>query len=708
MSLSKEQLQQRLANADIVAAQTAAFVANQKKGSDGDALVAAAAGRSIKATEASHVPDHHHSNINPDNIVLQFDKREVAKHSTDTASKIAKKMKVCYRKTDGSIVPLKMEIAPFVLGTTSLLNWEGTYGLKKEKKEEENARSDCYFRAIMWPGMLEGRPVDEDLLRDQRACLFKIYQISKKVLELMFEAAPYAQFRNASVDWARTDMKADYIKLSPELQKHERPVLSQTDYEAIERAHPALLHAMLAHARDNHFLEKSNQFPCRPTPEEKKAGLPSGQMFSVRQKVWNFQENKFNAETDQAKKYDPFPNTKGTLSNWGEIYRVMTDTSPAGGRREYNPIVYVNGFTGAIMERPALTITYEGVDAEGKRGTVTKKVPNPEFNPLFEKFETKIAGDRVVEEKKIKINSMAACVVSFEPYTGPKQYGCRLKTNGTLSHIDHVPWTPSIVVTQASYARDYGHDNFVEVEVVKTAEEVAIEMGKKKKKTEATQRNDDDSDESDDESDSDESSDENGEANGAVAGAQQQQQQQQQQSGNVDVALSRYANPAVLAPLSAPTLAPIGTSSAYVTPIAQMQQVEATRHGKEKTKKRKHANGGEKDESVQSRDQPLTPTTTSVTAHLEKSIVLTKPPVVVIEQHYPTPPPSHTSPAPIKTKKKLKRAHQSESESSDSADEESSSESASESSEHKNQKSKKAKVVTKRRRPMPLSVDANE
>lgn len=485
------------ANTELVNQKLADFMSNQKKGKKRsrtsaseaaaaavgqDVVANAAAGRVMPETQASTLSDHHFSKIDETKIVLGLDKRKNKSAKMAAKATADDKMVTFIRNAQGAQTLLKVEIAPFVLGVTSLLNNEGTYGKTKEKKEYENARGDCYFLAIMWAGQLEGRANDPALTDEQQACLKKMYRISRQIMRLMFDEAPWAKFRSQAIDWARADMKIDYIEASPKHRGNNRAPLSETDFDAIEKANPDLMEKMLLHAREDYFLKKANQFPGKPSEQEEAAGAKCAQMFSMRQKCYYIQEGKFDPLVDKGKKFDPLPGVICNEKTWPDIYRVMTGVGPKDGHRVYNPIQYFNGVNGAAMIRPTKTILVDAVDDEGRPVTRQLKIPDATWNPMMEKVESRIANGKIVEQKLVKINSLVACVVKFEPYAGPEQWGVRVVMNGTMSHMDHVLWTPDVVVRQDKWARAYNHDDIIEIEVPKTAAEVAVEAKQKSDK----------------------------------------------------------------------------------------------------------------------------------------------------------------------------------------------------------------------------------
>ena len=455
----------------IMAAQTAAFVAKaradskaaKQRGADVpgaiDPVATAAAGNSVLAgsTHPREIADHHFSQIDVTKLVLGADKRYKNKKPAGGAAAgegSSEMIKVFVKKTEnGAMESFRMIIPPFVLGASSDMNWEGTLKRKKapDKKAEESVRGDCYFLATMWPGILDGRTDEDDLLAEQQDALKKIYSISRTLLRLLFDNPAALKFRNKCIGDARLDLKADYIALSPKFAGQQRPQLAHTDFEEIEKANPDLLEQVLLHARENFFLPGAKQFPGRPSEDDVARGHKYAQMFSMRKKVWPFQEGKFDPTKDSKKKYEPLPGVPSDIANWPTIYEVMT----TDGRREYRPPQWANGQTGVMIPHPKITLESMQNDQAGKARLVKKQYEDPSFNPAFEKPLRKRIGGKVVEETMQKVVSLIATAVTFQPYVGPEQWGVKMWQGDVLSIMDSVPRVKPIVTSNLGWARGY-------------------------------------------------------------------------------------------------------------------------------------------------------------------------------------------------------------------------------------------------------------
>lgn len=410
--------------------------------------------------DVGNVSESHHSMINVDQIVIAADK--TSGDAGGDAKKGAVKedeefLNVFLEKGTGTQsrrVPLLMEVCPMIVGPTSLLNFEGS--LIKQDKKHPSVRGDCYFILILFKGQLEGRPFDAELAAEQDACIRKIHQCSRRVLELMFEHATFGEFREVSLTHARLSLKAEYMKKLKLGEDDEEPSVSQM--EKLESKNPDLEAKMLKIALKHFISNKTqlSQFPGNPSDEEKAAGKEDSDMLVLRHKVWPFAPRKFNKATDSRQKYVglAYPKVPSDMANWPKIHHHMTTE----GRRVYSPIKYYNGKTGSPLSRLQMSANRVVVNEEGEKKTVKEVFADPSFNPLLSKV-VDIITDGVKERKTIDITSLVQTFISFRPYIGPKQYGVRLMLVHTVSTMDHVPRTPKFIKSNAKWARDYNEDD---------------------------------------------------------------------------------------------------------------------------------------------------------------------------------------------------------------------------------------------------------
>lgn len=509
------------------APEVADIVAGSAMGVGHDELVAAT------TTQAGDgKSDTHFSKIDVSRVTLSADRKQYSRSNKKQkkGAKAAKTeppptdeefVKVFYQRVpNGAKSELQFEIGSFVLGTSSILDWEGTLAKKKADKSHENVRGDCYFSAILWAGLLEGRTDEDNLTAEQRECLEKIYELSTHTLKLMFRAKQYEKFRLEAIEKAQDNMKQDYIERSDKHRGNHRAVLSPTEIDEIEEKNPDLVATMLAEA-EKIFLENANQYPGRPEPEDLAAGFKTAQMVTLRQKVWPFGKDKFDKSRDSKTKFEPLPGVKSDYESWPEIYAAMT--GPVG-RRYYNPLIFANGTTGQVLPRPPVYLETTFVNEAGQRVTEKQKYADPGWNPTVRKtVKTVDEKGRTIDEKTVDIVCLVTGVVKLMPYSGPDQYGVRLVVKEVISIVDHVPRTQRIITSNAKYARSYDYDDTIRIAAPKSSTAVTT----KKSKKHAVANDDDDNEESGSYEESDDES--SSKSNGAAHPQQQQQAPLQQQ-----------------------------------------------------------------------------------------------------------------------------------------------------------------------------------
>jgi hypothetical protein len=347
---------------------------------------------------------------------------------------------------NGSYKPLKHDsnstlsttTAALKPSTNSHLAGEGTLG---EGKEFKIHRGNCKFdMTLMAKNMNDG--VDRArLLEQQKACIERYAALSRKLMTDVFKLATpeWKGPRDAALAAARTKLFYE-LKDKHKLKKESDMLKLYQDNDKVKKRVDAEACKI--------FVDKAYLLPGVPRTDDD--GNEREPTLRTQRKVWKFKNYDPSRDSKSQAEGPAVETVPSDLDHWLQIEAAMTN--PTGQmRREFNPLDYADGKTGAEIPRPLVPVKGERFDVEGNSVVVEKRIPDPFFNPVFEG-----RGNR-------KYESLVATSLIWHLFRGPtdsnEKYGIHLIISAPISIMARVRRTREVVTIDEDYVTGFTMDD---------------------------------------------------------------------------------------------------------------------------------------------------------------------------------------------------------------------------------------------------------